>query len=328
MNEIIFSVIVANYNNGKYLLPLIESIQKQTFRAWELVIADDCSTDNSMEILAPYMAHSGVPPSGVPPNQIKVIRHEQNRGAATTFRTAMENSVGEFVALLGADDALTLDALQIMYDAHLQYPKASMVYSRYYDCDGELNIVGIGTLTKPIEEVKSIIHQICVANLVTFKRKFYDQTEGLNPYFKRALDQDLFLKLEEVGEVVFVDKPLYYYRRHSAGISQEGNSEKARMFHIMAMYDAYKRRKKSGVPPTGFINLSQDEMHYYLRYYHFYQAENNINEGIFKRLSYLFKDLFYIPKDIKRKDFWQVFAKVMGLKSNEKPIIRRGNIIP
>jgi glycosyltransferase involved in cell wall biosynthesis len=323
MNKIIFSVIVANYNNGKYLLPLIESVQKQTFLHWELVIADDCSTDHSMEVLAPYMAHSGVPPSGVPPSQIKVIRHEQNRGAATTFRTAMENSVGEFVALLGADDALTVDALQIMYEAHIQCPKASMVYSRYYDCDEALNVVDIGSLTKPIKEGKSIIHQICVANLATLKRKFYNQTEGLNPYFKRALDQDLFLKLEEVGEVVFVDKPLYYYRRHSAGISQEGNSEKARMFHIMAMYDAYKRRKKSD-----FINLSQDEMHYYLRYYYLYQAENNVNEGIFKRLSYLFKNLLYIPKDVKRRDFWQVFAKIIGLKSNDKPIILRGNIIP
>lgn len=313
MDKIKFSIIVANYNNGRYLTPLIESILKQTYSKWELIIADDCSTDNSLQILAPYMAHP----------QIKVVRHQQNKGAASTFNTAMDNSTGALVALLGADDALTADALQIMYDAHDQSPQASMIYSLYYDCDGELNPVGIGTLTKSIKEVKSVIHKICVANLMTFKRTLYNQTTGFNPFFKRALDQDLFLKLEEVGEVVFIDKPLYYYRRHSGGISQEGNSEKARMFHIMAMYDAYRRRKK-----TGFVNLTKDEMNYYLRYFCLYQAENNVSEGIFKQLSYLLKDLYYIPKDIKRMDFWQIFGKVIGLKRNDAPIIIRGNIIP
>jgi glycosyltransferase involved in cell wall biosynthesis len=314
-----FSVTMANFNNAKYLPQAIESVIKQTYKDWELVIVDDKSTDNSLEVIAPYLTL---------PN-IKLIKHIKNLGAAAANKTAIESSAGEIVGRLDPDDALTPDALSVMAQAHQENPLANLIYSTYFSTDNDLKIlIDEEPMSKAIPVGKSLIHAIYVTHFSTFKRKFYDQTEGINPYFKRALDQDLFLKLEEVGEVVFVDKPLYYYRRHSAGISQEGNSEKARMFHIMAMYDAYKRRKKSGVPPTGFINLSQDEMHYYLRYYCLYQAENNTSEGVFKRLSYLFKDLSYIPKDIKRKDFWQIFAKVIGIRSNDKPIIRRGNIIP
>ncbi|MCU0390972.1 MAG: hypothetical protein MUE81_07630 [Thermoflexibacter sp.] len=117
-----------------------------------------------------------------------------------------------------------------------------------------------------------------------------------------------------------MDKPLYYYRRHSGGISQEGNSEKARMFHIMAMYQAYQRRKK-----TGFINLTKDQMNYYLRYYCLYQAEHNSKDGLFRRLAFLFKDLYFIPSDVKKKEFWQVFGKILGI-NRAKTIIEKGAI--
>ncbi|GAB4199723.1 MAG: hypothetical protein OHK0057_05120 [Thermoflexibacter sp.] len=308
-----FSVVVANYNNGKYLPALIESVQKQTYENWELIIADDCSTDNSLEIIASFLSDE----------RIRMVSHKQNQGAGAAFRTATENASGELIGLLGADDALPANAIAEMVNAHLAYPQASFIYSSHFECDSELQVIDEkGFFGQAIPEGKSQIHQIYATNFATFKKQAYLKTSGFNPKLKRAVDQDLFLKLEEIGQVVFVDKPLYYYRRHPAGISQEGNSEKARMFHIMAMYDAYQRRKK-----TGFINLTKDEMRYYLRYYCLYQAEHNLPEGILKRLSYLLKDLYFIPTDIKRKEFWQVLGKILRFYHGQT-IIKKGHIIP
>jgi glycosyltransferase involved in cell wall biosynthesis len=308
-----FSVVVANYNNGKYLPALIESVQKQTYVNWELVIADDCSTDNSLEIIALFLSDE----------RIKVISHKQNQGAGAAFRTATENSTGPIIGMLGADDALPPNAIAEMVNAHLACPQASFIYSTHFECDSELKVIDEkGFFGQGIPKGKSQIHQIYATNFATFKKEAYLKTEGFNPKLKRAVDQDLFLKLEEVGEVVFIDKPLYYYRRHAGGISQEGNSEKARMFHIMAMYHAYQRRKK-----TGFINLTKDEMRYYLRYYCLYQAEHNLQEGILKRGSYLLKDLYFIPTDIKRKEFWQVLGKILGFYQGQT-IIKKGHIVP
>jgi glycosyltransferase involved in cell wall biosynthesis len=308
-----FSVVVANYNNGKYLATLIESVQKQTYTNWELIIADDCSTDNSIEVISTFLNDT----------RIKLIKHKQNQGAGAAFRTATAHATGELIGLLGADDALPPNAVEEMVKAHLAFPKASFIYSTHFDCDTDLQVINEkGFFGQAIPQGKSQIHQIYATNFATFKKEAYLQTAGFNPTLKRAVDQDLFLKLEEVGEVVFIDKPLYYYRRHAAGISQEGNSEKARMCHIMAMYDAYQRRKK-----TGFINLTKDEMYYYLRYYCLYQAEHNLQDGILKRLFFLLKDLYFIPTDIKRKEFWQVLGKILGFYKGET-IIKKGNIIP
>jgi hypothetical protein len=69
-------------------------------------------------------------------------------------------------------------------------------------------------------------------------------TLGINPRLKRAIDQDLYYKLEEVGGFLFIDIPLYYYRIHKASISSLGkNKRKAMFWHLKVQEDAYLRRK-------------------------------------------------------------------------------------
>jgi len=67
-------------------------------------------------------------------------------------------------------------------------------------------------------------------------------TVGINIFLKRAVDQDLYLKLEEVGSFLFIDKPLYFYRIHNNQISLGENNYKAFYYHIKVIEDACKRR--------------------------------------------------------------------------------------
>ncbi|MCE2834403.1 MAG: glycosyltransferase [Chitinophagaceae bacterium] len=71
MNNPVFSVIVANYNNGRYLPDLVRSLQAQTLGDWELVIADDASTDDSESLIGPFLTDG----------RIRWVRHDINRGA-------------------------------------------------------------------------------------------------------------------------------------------------------------------------------------------------------------------------------------------------------
>ena len=234
MSNPLFSVCIANYNNGRFLKETIDSIIHQTYSNWEIIIVDDASMDNSRKVYANYSD-----------SKIKVYYNLENRGAGYTFRRAIEFSKGEYFGLLGAEDTLTPDALEVMVNSHINNPKASIIYSQYYDCDESLKIQGTSTRNKQIPEGKTYL-QLCkneISSFATFKRKLYNQTLGINPIQRRAIDTDLYLKMEEVGETYFVDKPLYYYRHNSNSISLNDNGHKALMWHISAMMDACERRK-------------------------------------------------------------------------------------
>jgi len=292
-----FSIIVANYNNGKYLPELIASVEKQTYTNWELIIADDCSTDNSIDILQPHLKNP----------QIKLIQHTKNQGAGTTFKTAMDNSTGDIIGMLGADDALPPDALRVMIDAHITNAKASFIYTAIYLCDQDMNIQSIRS--KPLPAQESLINAMTGDSFSTFKRTSYDLTTGFSPKFKRALDQDLWLKLEEVGEVKFVDQPLYYYRNNSNGISQHGNFEKAHLYHIKAIKDAYFRRLN-----TSIINIDKNRLYHALRYYYYSKVLYHLNKNRCKSIVFLFKNLYYLKSDIKTKLFWSLLLNIIGFK--------------
>jgi len=89
------SVITPAYNSSRYISKTIESVQAQTFREWEMIIVDDCSTDNTCEIVEQY-AHADP--------RIVLIRQEKNAGAGAARTRAMRASVGRFIAYLDADD--------------------------------------------------------------------------------------------------------------------------------------------------------------------------------------------------------------------------------
>jgi len=231
---VLFSIIVANYNNGRYLDDLIQSVLKQTYTNWELIIADDASTDHSDKVVAKYLSDL----------RIHWHRHEVNAGAGAAFKTACDNSSGEIIGMLGADDGLVPEALDKMITAHSMQKNASMITSMAYDCDADFNQIGICKISGKQPEGVSFIREIHICNFVTFKKEFYQKTKGFEVQYKRGVDVDIYLKMEECGGTIgFLAEPVYLYRRHSGGISQGGNGTLAHSYVLWAQVEAYKRRK-------------------------------------------------------------------------------------
>lgn len=241
----LFSVIVANYNNGAYLTELIHSIQKQTYTNWQLVIADDCSTDDSRQIMEQYSGNEN----------IILLFHKTNKGAAATFKTAVDAANGEIIGMLGADDALVPQAIERMVQSHKQHPEASLICSNLYECDGHLTVLSIWDKYKAPQSHGSLIVNPSLGSFATFKKTCYLKTEGFDPAFKKALDHDIYLKLEEQGQVFYHDEPLYLYRANPIGISQNTNWFEATIYSLQARRNAYKRRLNR----TDIISLSETE---------------------------------------------------------------------
>ncbi|MAS04934.1 MAG: hypothetical protein CL534_09660 [Ahrensia sp.] len=100
------TVILTIYNNEKYIEQAVRSLRKQSFRSFEVLCIEDCSTDRSYDRL--QAAISGDP-------RFRIIRHEANKGVAAAWNTGIEQATGSYLVCLDGDDFIDRDAIRILY---------------------------------------------------------------------------------------------------------------------------------------------------------------------------------------------------------------------
>jgi len=243
-----FSVLMASYNNGRYIGKAIESVINQTFKAWELVIVDDCSTDDSVEIIKTYLSDT----------RIRFFRNSRNIGYIGTLRRLINESGAEILGILDSDDGLKNNALEAMYEAHVRNPHCGFIYSNFIFCDQDLNPVekGFCTALPRIPGRRTILRYDIVGPFRTFKKDAYLRTPGYDDSILYAEDKDLTLKMEEVTDLLYVDEALYLYRvLHDSQSHDPAKKSTRKSSFCLAKYKAYKRRLGTEIP-----NLTDKEM--------------------------------------------------------------------
>lgn len=230
----LFSILIAQYNNGKYFEDCYNSIIAQTYQNWEVIIVDDCSTDDSVAVMKDRIGED-------PRFKIEVLT--ENKGCGFAKRRCAELATGEICAFLDPDDAITEKALSEMILEHAKHPDASMIYSKPLWCDEHLNIQ-YERKSQQVENGDPYFFDFdgFVFAFMSYKRDFYVKTSGINSYLQRAIDKDLVLKLYETGSAYLLDLALYKYRIHPNGISTNTNQDKAYFWYWVAIIDAAKRR--------------------------------------------------------------------------------------
>lgn len=228
-----FSILVAHYNNGKYFRDCYNSLAAQTYENWEVIIVDDASTDNSVEMIEDTIKND---------SRFKLYRNATNQGCGYTKRECMKYAKGELCAYLDPDDALYTDALKKMTEEFAKNDIAA-AYSQMMLCDEYLNPQKVYASTKQIYNNRYFFNcPTQLAHFFTFKKETYLKTSGINPNLKSAVDQDLYLKILEHGSVKYIREPLYLYRLHSNGISQQSSKQGAKESFARVIHDTMKRR--------------------------------------------------------------------------------------
>lgn len=97
------SIVTPAYNCEKYLRQTVESVVRQTFENWEMIIVDDCSTDGTLALAQELAAQE---------KRIRVLRNETNQGVSRTRNRAIAETRGEYIALLDGDDLWESDKLE------------------------------------------------------------------------------------------------------------------------------------------------------------------------------------------------------------------------
>jgi glycosyltransferase involved in cell wall biosynthesis len=234
----------------------------QTYSNFEVIIVDDASTDDSIKKIKNKISND---------RRWKLFENPSNNGCGYTKNRCAALATGEILGFLDPDDTLEPDALQIMIDAHKKHPKVAIVTSKFYFVDAKLKIQGVSKAGEKLPEGHSYLTygKGAFTHFATFKKNYYNLTEGINVNFKRAVDQDLYYKLEEIGEHHFIDKALYNYRINNNSISANENVFKALYWHMKAMFAAYNRRKNK---PSTLPNITKKKMNsvvssYYIKRY-------------------------------------------------------------
>lgn len=264
------SILVANYNNGKFFKDCYKSIIEQTYNNWEVIIVDDKSTDDSISTIKKIIKED---------NRFKLYENAENKGCGYTKNRCVKLCEGEICLFLDPDDTITKDALQLMVKEHEIYPNASLVYSNMYICDENLNIIKETEKTQCMQNDPFFLNMKgTISHLCSFKKSFYNKTEGINPNLPKAVDQDEYVKLYEVGDAIHLKKTLYYYRQHQNSISLGKNKNKAFYWQWKVASEAGERRN---------IDLSELFFNHFLikkEYWWDIQAYNKLKKNTIFRL--------------------------------------------
>ncbi|HCY73831.1 MAG TPA: hypothetical protein DHU75_07070 [Rikenellaceae bacterium] len=225
------TVLIANYNNAKYLRGALQSVYAQTYPYWRVAICDDGSIDDSEKVYKEYASDS----------RISVMHNSHNMGVAFTRKRLIEETDGELMCFLDPDDELTPNALEDHVRVHMEHSDVSIVFSRRYLCDNALNIQAESRVLV-IPEGKSYftLKDFREEHLVSFKKSYYNKTAGMNPLYRLAEDTYMNVMMEEVGKVYCLDKICYKYRRNGNSLTRDYGRHM--FWNMLVQYDTCKRR--------------------------------------------------------------------------------------
>jgi glycosyltransferase involved in cell wall biosynthesis len=208
----VVSVLIPNYNQTHYVVEAIESVLRQSYCDYEIIVIDDGSTDNCAEALAPY--------SG----RIRYVRQE-NRGLAGARNTGLRVAQGVLIGLLDADDRWAPDFLSTMVNLADSHPDAAVCYcaARSIDPNGDplSQIFGVRPATPdPLYEILLRANFIIPSTVLLRKEPVLD-AGCFDETLRSCEDWDLWLRLLPKHSFIGCGEPLVEYRVHSASLTQD-----------------------------------------------------------------------------------------------------------
>ncbi|MDP9958429.1 glycosyltransferase family 2 protein [Chryseobacterium lathyri] len=230
-----FSVLIANYNNGKFFKDCYDSILAQEYTNWEVVIIDDRSTDDSVEVIKKIIGND---------DRFVIYENDSNCGVGVTKAKLIEDATGDICGYLDPDDIIRPKALKSAVEILKNKKDVVLTYSRLAKCDQDLNVLSEFKSARQVPNGQKTFFNfpIQIAPFVAFRRDVYLKGKKINPELKIAEDQDLYFKMYEAGKVHFINQTDYLYRAHAGGISQNDNKAKSYSYYARSIWEAMQRR--------------------------------------------------------------------------------------
>ena len=222
------SIAVAVYNVEEYLRRCLDSLISQTYQNIEIVLVDDCSTDNSLSICYEYAKKD---------NRIKVIEKKENTGLSDTRNVGLELAMGDYIMFVDSDDYVCENFVEEMVKA-IEEKNVDVVRCKalIQKEDGNFQAEDLhgheGKIYKDdnLKEFAKSISAYCNAHICSYSWALIIKKEKLNVEFDISVygrEDNVFLVellLESAESIYFLDKALYYYCYNGNGITKSADS--------------------------------------------------------------------------------------------------------
>jgi glycosyltransferase involved in cell wall biosynthesis len=237
------SVLVPVYNGERYIEEALLSILQQTYQNFEVIICDDASIDNTLNICKKL---------AIQDSRIKLFENSVNKGYLLTCNYLFTQVSGELVTFQDADDVSDLTRLQKQVNFFADNPKivACGTWATYFN----QNLKDIIRYKKTETVYKSIKfkmyeqHQFCGAS-VMFKKTVLNYIEGYQTYFGRigSEDYDFFFRISQRWPVANIPELLYFVRTTPGSLSRSVKSPKQLISHEVVIFLAIQRDNNNGL---------------------------------------------------------------------------------
>ena len=226
MSDIGVSIIIPNYNHALYLAQRIESVLSQTYQDFELIILDDCSTDNSRSIINKYAAQD---------KRIQTVFNITNSGSPfAQWNKGVSLAQGEYIWIAESDDYAHQALLETLVPLLDQCPKVGLAYCQSYKVNQDNDIIGDG-LPKDninIDEQRwltsyennganEVAHYLVFKNIIPnasallFRKSVYPSPESVPLGLRLCGDWLTYIKMLEISDIYYHPDKLNYFRVHN-----------------------------------------------------------------------------------------------------------------
>lgn len=233
----VISILMAAYNAEKTIEQAIASVTAQSFRAFELIVIDDCSVDRTREIVTNLQKSD---------SRIRLVQQEKNRGVSAARKRGLEEAQGEWIAILDSDDLWEPQKLEKQLDLSRK-TNAQLIFTASGFIDEDGNRID-WTLHAPERlSYRRLLKQNLVSNSSVLVKKdlyekYYSSGDGMHEDFAT------WLRITKSGTDAFgIDEPLLIYRLSAS--SKSGNKKKAALMN----WNTYR-----------YVGLSLPEAAYYM----------------------------------------------------------------
>ena len=225
-NQPLLSVIVANYNNEPYIRDCFDSIMEQDYPTLEVVVVDDCSTDNSAAIMNDYASKH--------PGLFNIFSNSSNRGVAFTRHRAVQEAAGEFITTLDSDDFYydkrkLAKEMELVLEQKKTAEKEVIAFSNIALVKPDKTLIQFWDQISPIKEghiFEDIIGRSCmIPRDFVMNKALYFAVGGYDCSLPIFEDWDLKIRLSQHYDFVYTQIPGTAYRRHGTGLSSRPQEE-------------------------------------------------------------------------------------------------------
>jgi len=224
-------VVIPCYNHAQFLAHAIKSVLAQSYSNFELIVVDDGSTDDTAEVVRHY-------------SPVRYV-YQENAGRSSARNTGLQQSRGEFLVFLDADDRLLPHALEVGVSCMRQHPECAFV-------SGHCRVIDSANAVLASPRQRHIQHEHYIELLrggsyiwcpatVLYQRHVFDFVHGFDPTLNMAEDYDFYLRITKDFPVHSYNRVIAEYRQHSSNTSRDVSAmERAALAAHGAQWDFAK----------------------------------------------------------------------------------------